>query len=546
MRKYLPIFLLSSPLLFASPYDSCLSLTAHERFSELSGFVEYDDIDWRQALPVCEQAVAEHPDDYKALYSLSRVYSRQYDELGGKEIQETFYDYMVKSYWAGFGHAAWVLAMENLESEKWDQAIYWIDLNIKDGSVRAVNKKALWLYSNNEVYPNKNYQEAVALLKTAADSDNQYIHYNLAALHYYDIYEMVDYDFALTHFKKAADLGHPSSLYVLGEIYHNGFGTKKDPIKSTEYYLAAKEAGSTIKNLDQRLSQSAMNAWLSSEEYEYYDLSINTLRSLAFNGDHEAITFLRQQRIASLPDNTPLDYFLVHTQGEAYLERASKYLDRYIENQNAEDRKKVYKAWNGYVDVMVANGVYSDPIAYFSHVVEQGYGPFFEVSQLHLSKMYTFLFIDYKSKYDGIKALTAAMLTDEKEIVEEVAHSIFIATDRESYEDILVAADRNYRNYNIDFVINRYEQALKNNRLGLATTYIKESSIGIDDRRSTDGVSMLHLAIWHNHTDIAMLLIDEGADINLADRQGHKPLGYAIHKQNIKLTKYLNGLGAKN
>ncbi|KZN13937.1 hypothetical protein OA79_07535 [Marinomonas sp. TW1] len=523
-----------------------MSLTAHERFSEPSGFVEYDDIDWRQALPVCEQAVVERPDDYKVLYSLSRAYSRQFDELGGKERQERFYDYTVKSYWAGFGHAAWILAMENLESKKWDQAIYWIDLNIKDGSVRAINKKAIWLYSNNEVYPYKNYQEAVTLLKTAADSDNQYIHYNLAALHYYDEYEMVDYDYALTHFKKASDLGHPSSLYALGEIYHNGFGTKKDPVKSTEYYLAAKKAGSTIKNLDQRLSQSAMNAWRSSEEYEYYDLSINTLRSLAFNGDHEAIIFLRQQRVASLPDNTPLDYFLVHTQGEAYLESASKYLDRYQASQKAEDRKKVYNAWNRYVDVMVANGVYSEPITYFSHVVEQGYGPFFEMSQRYLSKMYALLFIDYKSKYDGIKALTAAMLTDDKEIFESVASRVSIATDRASYDDMLVAADRNYGHYNIDFVINRYEQALKNNRPGLATVYIKESSIDIDDRRSTDGVSMLHLAIWHNHTDIAMLLIEEGADINLADRQGHKPLGYAIHKQNMTLTQYLKGLGAKN
>jgi len=549
MKKYLPIFLLSSPFLYASSYDDCLNLTAHERLLEPSGFVEYDDVDWRKALPFCEKAVAESPDNFKALYSLSRVYSRQFDELGGKELKEKLYNYIEKSYRAGFGHAAWVLAIGYYESQEWDQAMYWLDLNAKDGSVRAINEKARWLFDSEEAYPNKNYREAADTLKSAADSDNKYIHFNLASLHYYDKYEMLDYELALKHFKKAASLDHVRSLYVLGEIYHNGFGTPKDPKKSTEYYLAAKKAGYKSGDIDKRLSQSAMNTWLKSEEgegYEYYDLSINTIRSLAVKNDPEAKKFLRQQRIASSPDKTPLDYFLVASQGDAYLLRASKYIDSYIETKNTEAKEKVSKALKNYFNIMVANGVYSEPIKYFKKIVDQGYGPFFNISNFYLAKMYVMLFLDYEHESDGIKALTSAMLTDNKDILESVAFGIHSVTDKATYDNMLAVAGRINKNYNIDFVINRYEQALKRDMSDLAMIYVKDSSIDINDRRSNDGVSMLHLAIWHNNTDIAKQLIERGADINLADRQGDKPLGYAIYKRNMELIEYLNKLGAKN
>ncbi|MEL0614838.1 ankyrin repeat domain-containing protein [Marinomonas arenicola] len=549
MKKYLPIFLLSSPFLYASSYDDCLNLTAHELLLEPSGFVEYDDVDWRKALPFCEKAVAENPDNFKALYSLSRVYSRQFDELGDKELAEKMDDYVERSYRAGFGHAAWVLAIGYYESQEWDQAMYWLDLNAKDGSVDAINEKAVWLFDSEEAYPNKNYREASDTLKSAVNSDNKYVHFNLASLHYYDKYGMLDYELALKHFKKAASLGHVRSLYVLGEMYHNGFGTPKDPEKSTEYYLAAKKAGYKSGDIDKRLSQSAMNTWLKSEEgegYEYYDLSINTIRSLAVKNDPEAKKFLRQQRIASSPDKTPLDYFLVASQGDAYLLRASKYIDSYIETKNPEAKEKVSKALKNYFNIMVANGVYSEPIKYFKKIVDQGYGPFFNISNFYLAKMYVMLFLDYEHESDGIKALTSAMLTDNKDILESVAFGIHSVTDKATYDNMLAVAGRINKNYNIDFVINRYEQALKRDMSDLAMIYVKDSSIDINDRRSNDGVSMLHLAIWHNNTDIAKQLIERGADINLADRQGDKPLGYAIYKRNMELIEYLNKLGAKN
>ncbi|MCB5163223.1 ankyrin repeat domain-containing protein [Marinomonas algarum] len=347
----------------------------------------------------------------------------------------------------------------------------------------------------------------------------------------------------------AVSLGHTRSLYVLGEMYHNGFGTKKDPEKSTEYYLAAKKSGYKVENIDKRLSQSAMNAWLKSEEgegYEYYNLSINTIRVLAIKDDPEAKKFLRQQRIVSSPDNTPLDYFLVSSQGDAYLSRVEKYIDSYIETKSPEDQEKVAKALKKYADIMIDNGVYSEPIKYFQEIVEQGYGPFFSISNFYLSKMYVMLFLDYENKSDGVKALTTAMLTDNKDVLESVALGIHSVTDEASYEDMLAEAVRINENYNIDFVINRYEQALKRDMSDLAMIYVNDSSIDINDKRSSDGVTMLHLAIWHNNTDIAKQLIKDGADINLADRQGDKPLGYAIYKKNMELIDYLSSLGAKN
>ncbi|MEO9655074.1 ankyrin repeat domain-containing protein [Marinomonas sp.] len=549
MKKYLFIFLFNTPLAFASSYEECIDLTAHEKFSLSDGYVEYEAVNWEKALPACEQAVTDHPEDFKVLYGLSRVYSRQLDETGDKALTEKMNYYAVKSYWAGFSHAAWVLAIEYLENKEWDQAMYWLDQNIKDGSDRAINQKALLLFDDDEEYPYKNYQEAIDLLKSASESDNKYIHFNLASLHYLDQYELLDYELALKHFTKAADLGHVSSLYRLGEIYHNGYGTETDDKKAVEYFLAAKKAGSKWSNLDQNLSQSAMNAWRQSDEgegYEYYDLSINTLRSMALNDDQEAKTFLRQQQIAISPENTPLDLFSVKSQGEALLRRVNGYFESYIENNDDESKAKVDLAFDKYVQVMDKNGFYSEPIGYFEKLVSKGYTPFFERSQIYLAKMHIQLFLDYQHRSNAVRALSSALLSESHSVFETISSVVYTEVDEDTYDSYVASAVQIYKNYNTNFVINRFEQALKAGIPDLALIYMRDSNLNIDDQRSHDGASMLHLAIWYDYTDIAKQLIRDGADINLADNDGDKPLGYAIHMKNMELINYLNSLGAKN
>ncbi|MGR0278513.1 ankyrin repeat domain-containing protein [Marinomonas dokdonensis] len=548
MKKYLLFFLFNTPLVFASSYEDCIDLTAHEKFSLPNGYVEFEAINWKEALPVCEQAVIDYPEDFKVLYGLSRVYARQFDETGDKELAEKEVYYMVKSYWAGFSHSGWVLALHYLENKEWDQGIYWLDQSIKDGNELAINKKALLLFDDSEEYPYKNYQEAIALLKTASEGDNKNIHYNLAVLHFLDKYENVDYELVLKHSIKAADLGSVSSLYILGQIYYDGYGTEKDYKKAVEYFLAAKKSGLKSNELNFYLSQSALKAWEQSEDFEYFDVFINTLRSMALNDHQEAKRVLRQHQIVISPENTSLDYVTVISQGAVHLRKVNVYSKAYSENKNDENKEKVISELDKFAQIMIKNGYYDKAISVFEDIVSQGYSPFVTTSKRHLAKMYVLLFADYEQRSDAVQALASALITGSDGLFEEVSSVVHERVDEETYDSYLASAEQIFKDYKINYVINLFEDALKLQveipSLALEI-YLQYSDLNIDAQRSQDGLSMLHLAILHNNTELARRLIRDGADINLEDHYGDKPLGYAEHMKNKELITYLRRLGAQ-
>ncbi len=62
--------------------------------------------------------------------------------------------------------------------------------------------------------------------------------------------------------------------------------------------------------------------------------------------------------------------------------------------------------------------------------------------------------------------------------------------------------------------------------------------------KADDGKSVLMLAAYLGHTDIAKLLIDRGADVNAKDNDGKTPLMYAAEKGNIEMAKLLLEKGA--
>lgn len=68
---------------------------------------------------------------------------------------------------------------------------------------------------------------------------------------------------------------------------------------------------------------------------------------------------------------------------------------------------------------------------------------------------------------------------------------------------------------------------------------------GVDPNSKTDdGKTLLMLAAYLGHTDIAKLLIDKGADVNAKDQDGKTALMYAAEKNNIEIGKLLLEKGA--
>jgi hypothetical protein len=85
---------------------------------------------------------------------------------------------------------------------------------------------------------------------------------------------------------------------------------------------------------------------------------------------------------------------------------------------------------------------------------------------------------------------------------------------------------------------------IKNDRWELVTMYIKEDVISPRSRLTSDGTSLLHMAIWYNKPDVVKALIEQyNADVNLKDKEGDTPLKYAQHQKFTSLAKYIKSKG---
>jgi len=65
------------------------------------------------------------------------------------------------------------------------------------------------------------------------------------------------------------------------------------------------------------------------------------------------------------------------------------------------------------------------------------------------------------------------------------------------------------------------------------------------DSVNCDGDTPLHVLIWRNNTEGALLLIKNGADVNAVGEMGETPLHVAISQGNKRLVKALLSAGAK-
>lgn len=87
---------------------------------------------------------------------------------------------------------------------------------------------------------------------------------------------------------------------------------------------------------------------------------------------------------------------------------------------------------------------------------------------------------------------------------------------------------------------------IKNGRWELVKMYIDGGTVSVNDKLSGDGSTMLHMAIWFGENEVVKEMIETyGANINAIDKEGDTPLGYAKHKNNSEIVKYLEKQGAR-
>ncbi len=211
-------------LLAASPLDK-------DKPTDIPG-VPRGDIDKAKALPACEAAVAQNPDDARLIFELARILdATNSDAVRAAQLYQQAAD------------KGWAVAMVNLGSLYEDgngvksdlaAAAKWYLAAAEKGNPVGQTNLGI-LYQNGTGVP-KDYAKALEwFLK--ADAQN----YTSATLNIGQIYEngwSVPEDFAKAaeFYQKAADGGEALGFNNLGNLYEHGRGVPKDLNKAAELY----------------------------------------------------------------------------------------------------------------------------------------------------------------------------------------------------------------------------------------------------------------------------------------------------------------------
>lgn len=106
---------------------------------------------------------------------------------------------------------------------------------------------------------------------------------------------------------------------------------------------------------------------------------------------------------------------------------------------------------------------------------------------------------------------------------------------------VVVAIPFIIRNFRSISILNR---AVKHGALSTVQAMLKAHPELVNAKDSRIGATPLHWAVIRNHSDIAELLIDKGADVNAVDKFGMTPLHKAASFNRKNMTKLLLSKGA--
>ena len=236
--------------------------------------VPFDKIDPRVAVPACESAVRQSPNDGRLIFQLGRAYQKANNFAGAiyqyrRAAEQGFalaQSNLGKMYQDGLGvpkdlgqAVAWyrkaaeqgfAAAHSNLGvmyqngwgvPKNFGQAVAWYRKAAEQGFAAAHSNLGV-MYQNGSGVP-KNFGQAVAWYRKAAEQGFAAAHSNLGVMYQNGWGVPKDFGQAIALYRKAADQGIAAAQNNLGFLYQNGLGVPKDLQQAIAWYRKATEQG---------------------------------------------------------------------------------------------------------------------------------------------------------------------------------------------------------------------------------------------------------------------------------------------------------------
>ncbi|GLR49205.1 caspase family protein [Shinella yambaruensis] len=200
--------------------------------------IGFYDIDFARAIPACEAAIRDNPQEKRFFYQLGRSLDH------GGRFPEALAAYR-KAADLGNHQAMRNLAIlyENGEgtSQDYAEAMRWFRQSAELGNGLAMNNVGL-LYRNGKGVP-EDLNAALEWYRKSADAGIPVAMQNIGD--FYDLGLGVKQDLkeAFAWYRKAADGGSAASMTNLGWALANGRGVKRDDVEAMRWYRKAAAAG---------------------------------------------------------------------------------------------------------------------------------------------------------------------------------------------------------------------------------------------------------------------------------------------------------------
>jgi len=198
------LFNITNALAQNAPITDCDQLAAHPNDPErkVDGIL-LSKIDTDKAIPACETAVRQYPNDARLSYQLARAY------YGAKNYQDAI-DQFRKAAEQGYAPAQYTLGL---------------------------------IYTRGRGGVAKDGAQAVAWFRKAADQGYVQAQDSLGSIYLQGLGVAQDFAEAVTWYRKAAEQGYAAAQNNLGSMYLNGRGVSQDDAEAASWFRKAAEQG---------------------------------------------------------------------------------------------------------------------------------------------------------------------------------------------------------------------------------------------------------------------------------------------------------------
>jgi TPR repeat protein len=220
-----------------APPTECDQFAAHPADSQrVSGGVQYDLMDWRNAIRACTEALKLYPNSPRLNYQLGRALLRG-------QRREQAMPHLLEA--ADKGHLAAFGALGNVytgDLRNPAEGLKWFQRGIERGDDASRLILGEMYVDGNGI--ERNMAEGLRLLQPLAEKGVSLAVYKLGVIYLFgDNYVGRDYAKALQWYQRAAALGVARAQNDIGYMVENGLGIEKDPRRAAEWYRIAGEQG---------------------------------------------------------------------------------------------------------------------------------------------------------------------------------------------------------------------------------------------------------------------------------------------------------------